>query len=73
MTACLRLFVVLATLGLPLWAGAQESSVEILPPPGAVSSGEVPPPEAPAPAPPPCGTQPITIARMQWPSSAILA
>lgn len=61
-------------------AQAQESSVTELPAPEGVSSGEVLPdqptdPDAPAvaPAPPPCGTQPITIARMQWPSSAILA
>ncbi len=65
---------------------AQESSVEVLPVPQGASSGEAVPaapanPEAPldpdapvvSPAPPPCGTQPITIARMQWPSSAILA
>src|SRR5215217_2612492 len=90
-----RLLPILALLlmvsaGTPL---AQESSVEVLPSPEGVSSGEAMPvapadpaqpadpavpvdPDAPpvvAPAPPPCGTQPITIARMQWPSSAILA
>ncbi len=65
---------------------AQENSVEVLPVPQGASSGETMPAapadaEAPvdpaepvaAPPPPPCGTQPITIARMQWPSSAILA
>src|SRR5690606_31559399 len=49
------------------------SSGEVLP---AQAPGETPPPEAdaaPAPAaPPPCGTQPITIARMQWPTAALL-
>lgn len=30
-------------------------------------------PETAAPPPPPCGTQPIAIARMQWPSAALLA
>ena len=38
---------------------------------------EAPPADEPvitlAPPPPPCGTQPITIARMQWPSAEILA
>jgi glycine betaine/proline transport system substrate-binding protein len=45
---------------------AQESSIETL---------ETSPPAEAAPAapPPPCGTQPLTIARMQWPSAAILA
>lgn len=56
---------------------AQESSVQVLAAPEGPSSGETVPVEgeeavAPAPAPPPCGTQAITIARMQWPSSAIL-
>jgi glycine betaine/proline transport system substrate-binding protein len=69
-----RLLLLLALLiPLPL-AGprAQESSVETLAAPEGVSSGEAMPAEEAAPA-PPCGTQPITIARMQWPSSAILA
>lgn len=30
-------------------------------------------PEAPAEPPPPCGTRPVSIARMTWPSAAILA
>lgn len=68
---------------------AQESSIEVLQPPTGPSSGEVMPEatqtqtaqgETPAPAepaapvaPPPCGTQAITIARMQWPSAALLS
>jgi glycine betaine/proline transport system substrate-binding protein len=67
----------------------QESSVEVLQPPEGPSSGEVMPGAAANPAagelaqgavepaapvvPPPCGTQPITMARMQWPSAALLA
>jgi len=43
---------------------AQESIVE-LPPPDAAAAPETPPPL--------CGTQPITIARMSWPSAALLA
>lgn len=69
-------FIALAlTLALVLAAAtpAQESSVVELGPPQGVSSGEAMPDEgAPAP-PPPCGTQPITMARMQWPTSALLA
>lgn len=67
-----RLLLLLLTL-LGLAAGpavAQESVTTIGPPEGA-ASGE---PTAEAQAPPPrCGTQPITIGRMQWPSAAILA
>jgi len=79
-----RLLPLLAVLlMLPAGALGQEGSVEVLPAPEGVSSGEAMPagpeaaadPDAPvvAAAAPPCGTQPITIARMQWPSSAILA
>lgn len=53
-------------------AAAQESSVQVLAAPEGPSSGEFMPETGPAPA-PPCGTQPITIARMQWPTSALLA
>jgi glycine betaine/proline transport system substrate-binding protein len=62
-------------LVMALWpataAMAQESVITLGPPEGA-SSGETMPEEAAAP-PPRCGTQPITIGRMQWPSAAILA
>jgi glycine betaine/proline transport system substrate-binding protein len=69
-----RLLVLLAMLVLALPAAAQERSVETLGPPDGASSGETIPAEPVEPAPPPpCGTQPITMARMQWPSSAILA
>ena len=78
------LLLLVTLLTPPAWG---QGSVETLPPPGPVSSGEtspgasaaeaaadlaaeagVPPPPAP-----PCGTQPITIARMAWPSAALLA
>jgi glycine betaine/proline transport system substrate-binding protein len=76
--------LLMALVAPPAWA---QGSVETLPPPGPVSSGESSPnaeaaaaagdqaveaglPPAP---PPPCGTQPITIARMAWPSAALLA
>lgn len=68
---CLGLFVSLASAGAP---GAQEGSIQVLEPPAAGSGSELDTPEAAEePAPPPCGTQPISIARMQWPSSEILA
>lgn len=75
------MFIRLATFALAIFlaavpmAGAQESSVETVPPAEGVSSGEAAPAvDAPAEVvPPPCGTQPITIVRLQWPSSAILA
>jgi glycine betaine/proline transport system substrate-binding protein len=53
-------------------ASAQESSVITLEPPTGESSGESTPEDTAAP-PSPCGRQPITIARMQWPTSALLA
>ena len=76
--------LLMALLAPPAWA---QGSVETLPPPGPVSSGETSPSaeaaaavgdqaaEAglPPPPAPPCGTQPITIARMAWPSAALLA
>jgi glycine betaine/proline transport system substrate-binding protein len=68
-SACiLALALVLA----PGIAFAQESSVITLDPPTGESSGEAVP-EGTAAPPSPCGTQPITIARMQWPTSALLA
>ncbi len=59
-------------------AGAQESSIVTLGKPvGETSSGDgnaaAGGAEAPDEAPAPCGDQPITIARMQWPSAALLA
>jgi glycine betaine/proline transport system substrate-binding protein len=55
-------------------ASAQESSIEVLEAPQGPSSGETTPnAEGPPAPPPPCGTQPMTIARMQWPSAALLA
>ncbi len=47
----------------------QEPSIEVLETPSQPASESVV--QEPAP-PPPCGTQPITMARMQWPSSALL-
>lgn len=74
---CVAAIVAATTTGAAL---AQESpSVLTLPAPGAISSGEAMPaegqgvPEEEAPPPPPCGTEPITIASMQWPSAQILA
>lgn len=78
--------VVIVLLGLATPLGAQES-IQQLDTPTGPSSGETPAVSAPAAAPegaspdvlevpappPPCGTQPITIARMQWPSAALLA
>src|SRR5690606_7702573 len=67
--------VVLAILAVtaPLLAQAQESSIEVLETPEGPSSGELLPEEQQQDAAPsPCGTQPITVARMQWPSSALL-
>lgn len=54
-------------------AAAQESSIQVLGAPAGPSSGEVLPPAGEVVPPPPCGTQPIGIARMQWPTAALLA
>lgn len=69
------LLLLLTLLAPAAWA---QGSIETLPPPGPVSSGETAVDAAaetdqPPPPPPPCGTQPITIARMAWPSAALLA
>jgi glycine betaine/proline transport system substrate-binding protein len=70
--------LVLGTAG-PAMAQEQESpSVTVLPAPGPVSSGEALPAAGEgipveAPPPPPCGTEDIAIASMQWPSAQILA
>jgi glycine betaine/proline transport system substrate-binding protein len=74
-----RLNVVIVALALAvLPVTAQESSIQELGTPEGASSGELVETEAieaeaapPAP-PPPCGTQPITMARMQWPTAALL-
>jgi glycine betaine/proline transport system substrate-binding protein len=77
----LRLAILLTALALGgAAASAQESSIEVPPPAEGPSSGEVLPPVAGGAAaadaepavPPPCGTQPITMARMQWPTAALL-
>ena len=65
------LFAVAALLLGP--ALAQESSIITLGEPEGPSSGEVQAGDATPAPPPPCGTQPLTMARLQWPSSAILA
>ena len=70
----------LSALAAALWlcvcavpALAQDSSIVTLGEHEGPSSGETVPEDAPPAEPPPCGTQPITMARMQWPSSALLA
>jgi glycine betaine/proline transport system substrate-binding protein len=81
------LTVLILLLALLSFGAHAQQSVETLPPPGPVSSGETAPGAAaadtaaeqaaeaglPQPPAPPCGTQPITIARMAWPSAALLA
>lgn len=59
---------------------AQEGSIQVLEPPASTAAesvvtgdGEEGVQAVVEPPPPPCGTQPITLARMQWPSSDILA
>lgn len=59
-----RLAALLVLLAVTLPAAAQDSFTSLDVNTGEVSAGL---------APPPCGTQPIAIARMQWPSAAILA
>lgn len=85
MRSLLPILIFVALLGAP--ALRAQESVETLPPPGAVSSGESSPAAEqagqagedaaaaglPPPPVPPCGTQPITVARMAWPSAALLA
>ena len=62
--------VVLGLLATP--AAAQESSIVTLGEPEAGAGGEETAEQAAA-APAPCGRQTVTVARMQWPSSALLA
>lgn len=82
--SCLLAVVLLVSGLVPLAVFAQESSIITLGEPEGPSSGEVLGDEVPAgesaaedaapiAPPPPCGRQPITMARMQWPSSALLA
>lgn len=66
------LLVLLLCLGAQA-AAAQESSIKVLEAPRGPSSGETMPEQEGSPAPPPCGTQQMTIARMQWPTAALLA
>lgn len=65
--------ILLAANLVPVAAMAQDSIVtlETSPTGQAEGSGEDAAP-AEAPPPPPCGTQPMTLARMAWPSAAIL-
>lgn len=73
MTRSLRfLLAALAPMCSVPGSAAQESSIQVLEAPQGPSSGELTAEGEPAP-PPPCGTQPITIARMQWPTAALLA
>ncbi|HET8727002.1 MAG TPA: glycine betaine ABC transporter substrate-binding protein [Alphaproteobacteria bacterium] len=65
----IRIIVLLLLLALGTPATAQDS-VQQLGPADAGTSPDVITPPGP---PPPCGTQPITIARMPWPSAALLA
>lgn len=71
----LRLAQVLAVLWLlAMPAAAQESSIVTLgEPEDAAAAAEVTGPAADVETPAPCGRQTITMARMQWPSSALLA
>jgi glycine betaine/proline transport system substrate-binding protein len=78
----LMAFAVALTLLVTAAAAQDSPSVETLGPPGPVSSGAMLPGEeadgadgvAPEAAPPPpCGTEPLNIASMQWPSAQILA
>ncbi|MDT3707337.1 MAG: glycine betaine ABC transporter substrate-binding protein [Thiobacillus sp.] len=74
----LRLLPLLAAALVLVWppvpATAQNSSIQVLEAPAGPSSGEVlPAADEAAPPPPPCGSRPISIARMQWPTAALLA
>ncbi len=68
MNLALRL-VLLIALCLPGAALAQDSVITLEPPAAEAVPGEA----QPAAPPPPCGTQQLTIARMTWPSAALLA
>lgn len=72
-----RLLLLLPAVLVLLWSAqggfAQESSIQVLEAPAGPSSGEAMPAGGEAAPPPPCGTQPISIARMQWPTAALLA
>lgn len=71
MLVCLRPILVALLLAVVPAALAQ-SSIEVLEPASGPSSGEMPATDEAAGA-PRCGTQAISVARMQWPSAAILA
>ncbi|OEO32320.1 hypothetical protein VW23_012140 [Devosia insulae DS-56] len=58
-------------LALSLESAVAQDSVQTLDPPAAGAAAD--PAIGAAPPPPPCGTQQLAIARMAWPSSALLA
>ncbi|MBN9365113.1 MULTISPECIES: glycine betaine ABC transporter substrate-binding protein [unclassified Devosia] len=64
---CLSILLLFAALG----SAAAQESVQTLDPPaeGAAADATI----GEAPPPPPCGTQQLSIARMSWPSAALLA
>jgi glycine betaine/proline transport system substrate-binding protein len=66
----IRRFLPILVVGLTAYAPqAQEETIaapQVGPDGEIVAAPEVPP------APPPCGTQPLTMARMQWPTSSLL-
>ncbi len=67
-----RLLLALLLASIPSAAAAQDS-IQVLEPPGqGAADGDPAGAGPPAPA-GPCGTQPISIARMAWPSASILA
>lgn len=68
-----RVAILLVALTLAL-SGPARAQDDPVPGPGAAAPSDAGPSVMDLPAPPPpCGTQVITIARMQWPSAAILA
>ncbi len=68
----LGILPILATLVVMLTGVTAQDSIQVLEAPGdATAPTDVPGPAVPAPS--PCGTQPLTIARMAWPSAALLA
>ncbi|RYE45822.1 MAG: hypothetical protein EOP24_18345 [Hyphomicrobiales bacterium] len=69
---CLSILALALTLGSVMAHGAlAQESVQTLDPPAEGAAAD--PAIGEAPPPPPCGTQQLAIARMAWPSSALLA
>lgn len=62
----------LAVLALLAGSVLAQESIQTLDPPAVAGNGDAAIGEA-SPPPPPCGTQQLTIARMSWPSAALLA